>query len=131
MEVAWKHLDIKTYRALEIIKKQNIPISNLNLAGGCASSIAIQKVIRKIGKDNDINTIIPQNQAYVQDNPASVAWMAWEYINSDFATDIRNKNLHGLNNIPLGNYIENMKTSFKGINKMRGFKTKSKLRTQQ
>lgn len=115
---AHKQVEVKTRRALEIVNKMNIPVSTLNLAGGCAGNKDLHQVMQTVSEDYNLRLVKPK-PGYVQDNPASVAWMGWEYINAGLTTDIRDKNIHALNNIPLGNYIEIIQSSFKGTSKLR------------
>ena len=112
--VAFRQIDIKSRRWFEMFKKFKVQPNWINLAGGCSQNKALTNLITEVGKDYETFIISPNNN-YVQDNPASVAWMGWEYLNAARQTDIRDKNIYPLSNIPLGNYVDLVSTSFKGI----------------
>lgn len=67
--------------------------------------------------------LITSDPSTSTDNPISVAWMGWEYLNAGLTTDITNKNIHPFNSIPLGNYIDYMASSFKGVGRIKKFDT--------
>lgn len=115
---AHKQVEVKTRRALELVNKMNIPVNSLNLAGGCSGNKDLHEVMQTVSEDYKLGLVKPK-KGYVQDNPASVAWMGWEYINAGLTTDIRTRNIYALNNIPLGNYIEIIQSSFKGASKLK------------
>lgn len=110
----FRQVDVKTRRCMEVINKFKVTPNTLNLAGGCSTNKCFIKLLSDVAKDYNSN-MTESRENYAQDNPASVAWMGWEYLNSGLQTDIRDKNIFPLSNIPLGSYIDLISTSFKGI----------------
>lgn len=110
----FRQIDVKTRRCFEVLNKFKVTANSVNLVGGCSTNKCFTKLLKDVA--NDYNTqLIESTENYVQDNPAFVAWMGWEYLNSGLQTDIRGKNIYPLNNIPLGSYIDLVSTSFRGI----------------
>lgn len=108
---------------MELVSKMKLPVQTLSLSGGCSGNLEFQKVMRSVARDYDLNIIIPKKE-YIQNNAASIAWMGWEYLNSNWITDISSRNIHSLNNIPLGNFIDYMGSSFKGVGRAKKFGSK-------
>ncbi|CAI2361490.1 unnamed protein product [Moneuplotes crassus] len=121
--IAFRQVDLKTRRALELVKKMKLPINTLNLCGGCSVNSKLQDVMKEVAKDYQMSLRVPSKK-FGSDNATMIAWMGWEYINSRNPININDRNIHPLNNIPLGNYIDYMGSSFKGVGRVKKFGSK-------
>ena len=97
-----------------------IPIKTLNLCGGCSGNRAFYNVFKEVADDYNLDLMAPYHR-YTTDNPVSIAWVGWEYLNAKNTIDISDRSIHPINNIPLGNYIDYIASSFKGVGRVKKF----------
>lgn len=131
---AFRQIEIKARRALETTKKIKLPIETLSISGGCASNKHFQDISKAVAKEYDLNlgkylqsnNIALPSPGEECDSAISVAWMGLEYLNAGTATDIRGHEVYPFSFIPLGNYIDLMHSSFKGLSRPKILSRKQK-----